>query len=268
MSDGAVVSSRAFASGLSRLRNYPGPRESTARMEGRLEERRRIARQLHDTLLQTFQASLIQMQVARNLLFNSPEAADQNLDRAINMASGAIAEGREAILELRCQAADQGDLAELLTRTGQELARPRERGESPVRFRLIVEGRRQPLKAVVQEEVYQIGRELLRNAFRHAHASQIEAEIRYQRRLLCLHVRDNGRGISPEILETGRDGHWGLPGIRERANRIGARLDFWSKTGAGTEVKLTVPSSVAYAAAESGRRFQLLHNLLDAFTGR
>ena len=132
----------------------------------------------------------------------------------------------------------------------QELARAQESTEPPVRFRVMVEGQRRPLQSFVQDEVYQIGRELLRNAFRHAQGSQIEAEVRYGRRLLCLHVRDNGRGISPEVLESGgQEGHWGLAGIRERANRIGARLDFWTKRGAGTEVRLSVPASMAYAAA-------------------
>ena len=131
----------------------------------------------------------------------------------------------------------------------QELASAPESTEPPVRCRVIVEGHRRPLKSSVQDEVYQIGRELLRNAFRHAQASEVEAEIRYERRSLCLHVRDNGRGIDPEVLESGgRNGHWGLKGIRERAERIGARLDFWTKRGAGTEVRLTVPASVAYAA--------------------
>jgi len=106
---------------------------------------------------------------------------------------------------------------------------------------------------------------LLRNAFRHAQASQIEAEIRYRRRLLCLHVRDDGKGIAPEVLETGRDGQRGLVGIRERTNRIGARLEFWSKKGAGTEVQLTVPAAIAYAAAGSGRRVPLVDQIIDAF---
>jgi signal transduction histidine kinase len=245
---------------LSRLRVYRIAREFDARPEGRLDERTRVARELHDTLLQTFQASLLQMQVARNLFSRRPEEVAQNLDRAINMAADAIAEGRSAIQGLRCQAADRGDLEQLLNVAGQELARPQESKENPVRFRVVVEGRRQQLKSIVQEEVYQITRELLRNAFQHAQGSQVEAEIRYQRRLFRVHVRDNGSGIDPEVLKAGgRDGHWGFTGIRERTKRIGARLDFWSERGAGTEVRLTVPASIAYAAGEKGRPFQLLH---------
>jgi signal transduction histidine kinase len=248
----------AIGWGLSRLRVYQIAREFDARLEGRLDERMRVARELHDTILQSFQASLVQMQAARNLFSRRPDQAAQNLDRAINMAADAIAEGRDAIQELRCQAADRGDMEKLLTETGQELARSQELGEHPVRFRVVVEGQRQQLEPLVQVEIYQIARELLRNAFRHAQASQVEAEIRYQRRLFCVHVRDNGKGIEPEVLQAGgRDGHWGLTGICERTKRIGARLDFWSKRGAGTEVRLTVPALISYAAGERGRRFQL-----------
>jgi signal transduction histidine kinase len=250
----------AFGWGLSRLRASQIAREFNARVEGRLDERQRVARELHDTLLQTYQASLVQIQVARNLFFRSPEQAAQNLDRAIKMAADAIAEGRDAIQELRCQAADRGDMEKLLTETGQELACSQELGEHPVRFRVVVEGQRQQLEPLVQVEIYQIARELLRNAFRHAQASQVEAEIRYQRRLFCVHVRDDGKGIDSEVVTAGgRDGHWGLKGICERAKRIGARLDFWSERGAGTEVRLTLPALIAYAAGEKGRRFQLTH---------
>jgi signal transduction histidine kinase len=115
------------------------------------------------------------------------------------------------------------------------------------------EGERQALSPILQDEVYRIARELLRNAFQHAHAHQIEAEIRYDDARFRLRIRDDGRGIDPKVLkEGGCAGHWGLPGIRERAKQIGARLDFWSEAGAGTEVELTVPASVAYAKASNG----------------
>jgi signal transduction histidine kinase len=226
--------------------------------EARLAERTRIARELHDTLLQSFQASLLQMQSARNLLSRRPEQAVQNLDDAITMAAGAIVEGRDEIQHLRSQPMSQGDLAQLLTMTGQELTRSHEVKEQPVTFRVVVEGERQDLEPLLQDEVYRMARELLRNAFQHAEARQIEAEIRYEHRMLRVYVRDDGKGITPEILEAGgRDGHWGLAGIRERAKRIGARLDFWSEARAGTEVQLTIPSSIAYRGVHSGRRFKL-----------
>jgi signal transduction histidine kinase len=185
----------------------------------------------------------------------------------IATAAASIARGGAAILELRCQAADAGDLETLLAVAGQEFTR-RQTREHPVRFRVVVEGQRRQLKSPVLAEICHIGRELLRNAFQHANARQIEVEIRYRRSALCLHVRDDGQGIDPEILGGGRNGHWGLAGIRERTNRIGAKLDFWSKPGAGTEAQLTVPSPIAYTAAERATGFSSFLNHLMPFTRR
>ena len=188
------------------------------------------------------------MQAARNMFARRPEKAVQSLDKAITTAAGAVAEGRSAIQDLRAQPAGGGDLAQLLTAAGQELARSEEAPGNPPVFRVTVEGERQDLQPLLQDEVYRIARELLRNAFRHAQAGRIEAEIRYESRQLRVHVRDDGKGIDPEILKTGgRAGHWGLPGMRERANRFGGKLEFWSEAGAGTEAVLTVPAAVAYA---------------------
>ena len=118
---------------------------------------------------------------------------------------------------------------------------------------MTVEGERRDLEPLLQDEVYRIARELLRNAFRHAQAGRIEAEIRYESRHLRVHVRDDGKGIDPEVLKAGgRAGHWGLPGMRERAGRFGGKLDFWSEAGAGTEAVLTVPAAAAYANSNGG----------------
>jgi signal transduction histidine kinase len=118
------------------------------------------------------------------------------------------------------------------------------------------------LSPIIQEEVYQVARELFRNAFRHAEARRIEADIRYDDRVLRLRIRDNGKGIDLKVLQQGGNGHWGLRGARERAERIGAQLDFWSEAGAGTEVQLTVPARIAYA----GSRDSLLPKLLRKVT--
>jgi signal transduction histidine kinase/ligand-binding sensor domain-containing protein len=244
---------------LYRYRVHQIAREFNARVEGRVDERLRVSRELHDTLLQSFQASLIQMQAAHDLFSRRPKEAAQNLDDAITMAAGAIAEGRGAIQGLRSQPPVEDDLVKVLTVTGQDLARSQEAKEHPVSFRLEVEGEQQPLEPLLQDEVSRIARELLRNAFRHSQASQIEAEIRYDPHLLRVHVRDDGKGIHPEILKAGgRDGHWGLAGMRERAKQIGARLDFWSEAGAGTEVQLTVAASIAYQTNHQESRSWLL----------
>jgi signal transduction histidine kinase len=224
----------------------------------RMEERTRIARELHDTLLQTFHGLLFRFQAARNMLPRRLEEGIQALDGALDTAEQAIAEGRDAIQDLRSSPAVQSDLAQLLTATGHELARSQEVNRDSATFRVTVEGERKDLYPILQDEVYRIAREVLRNAFRHARAHQIEAEIRYDDRSLRLRIRDDGTGIDPKVLdEGGRAGHWGLPGIRERAKHIGARLDFWSEAGAGTEVELTVPASVAYGTSRNGPGFRL-----------
>ena len=249
-----VAAFLAMLWGLYQLRVYQVRREFNAQLDGRVDERMRVARELHDTLLQSFQASLIQMQAARNVLTRRPEKAEQSLDKAITTAAGAVAEGRDAIQNLRAQPAGGDDLAQLLTAAGQELAHSDETPENPPVFRLTVEGERRDLEPLLQDEVYRIARELLRNAFRHAQAGRIEAEIRYESRQLRVHVRDDGKGIDPEILKAGgRAGHWGLAGMRERAGRFGGKLDFWSEGGAGTETVLTVPAAAAYATSNGGR---------------
>jgi signal transduction histidine kinase len=233
-------------------------RAFNVRLEGRLEERTRIARELHDTLLQSFQGLMFSFQAGRNLLPGRIEEAIRTFDRAIREGDEAIAEGRDAIQGLRADPALESNLEHLLTAAGKELARSSGAEGEPPAFRVTVEGARQPLSPLLQDEVYRITREILRNAFRHAHASRIEAEITYDRQFFRLRIRDNGKGIDPKVLEQGaRPGHWGLPGVRERAKRIGAQLKLWSEPGAGTEVELTVPASVAYAASHVRRRFGL-----------
>ena len=246
--------------GLYRLRLYQVAREFSAQTG----ERARIARDLHDTLLQSFQASLIQMQTARNVLPRSLEDAAQTLDSAIGSAEHAIDEGRRTIQDLRATVAPRSNLEYLLTIAAQQLAEAPDSNRTHPTFDVTVEGAPQILSPAIQDEVYRIGREALRNAFRHAHASRIEAEIRYDARCLRLRIRDDGRGIDRQILEAGaKAGHWGLPGIRERAKRIGGQFDIWSEPGAGTEIELTVPASRAYAIPQAQRRFALFRKKTD-----
>ena len=229
--------------------------EFNMRMEERVEERTRIARELHDTLLQSFQGLMFSFQAARNLLPGRTEEAIRTLNGAIREGDEAVAEGRDAIQNLRRGSA-QRRLEDLLTATGQEL-RDAQDGDTVV-FQMIMEGQPRTLSPLLQDEIYRIGREVLRNAFQHSCARRIEAAIRYDPDLFSLRIRDDGKGIDPAVLQEGaRAGHWGLPGIRERAKRIGARLALWSESGAGTEVELTVPASVAYAASHVRRRFGL-----------
>jgi signal transduction histidine kinase len=248
-----VAAFLAMLWGLYRLRLYQIRREFNAQLDGRVEERMRVARELHDTLLQSFQASVILMQAARNIFERRPEKAVQSLDKAITTAAGAVAEGRSAIQDLRVHPAGEADLPQLFTAAGQELAHSGEAPGNPPAFAVTVEGERQNLQPLLQDEVYRITRELLRNAYRHAQAGRIEVEIRYESRHLRVHVRDDGKGIDAEILKAGGStGHWGLPGMRERANQFGGKLEFWSEAGAGTEAVLTVPAAAAYANSNGG----------------
>ena len=220
-------------------------------LEARVKERTRIARDLHDTLLQTLHGLMFQFQAVRNLLPRRPEEATQSLDDAIEETEKALAESRDAIQGLRSGAIAQDNLAELLTVTMQELTASAD-GQIPI-FDLIEEGERRSLSSAAKDEICRVALEILRNAFRHSNATRIEAEIRHDNHMLRLRIRDNGNGIDPLVLkEGGRPGHWGLRGIRERAERIGSQVDLWSESGAGTEVQLTVPAAIAYDAPREG----------------
>jgi nitrate/nitrite-specific signal transduction histidine kinase len=147
----------------------------------------------------------------------------------------------------------------MLLATGRELAAAQNGRHIAPPLRVIVEGQRRTKRAMITEEIYRVARELLRNAYRHAHARNIEAEIRYDPGAFLLVIRDDGKGIDPTVLkDRGRAGHWGLPGVYERAEGIGAQVDIWSEAGAGTEVRLTVPAAIAYEKSRDGGRFKLL----------
>jgi signal transduction histidine kinase len=160
---------------------------------------------------------------------------------------------------LRADRPLERDLENQLTAVGKELASIAQ-GAAPA-FQVTVEGARQILSPLLQDEVYRIAREILRNAFRHAGATRIEAEIAYDGRFFRLRIRDNGKGIDRTVLEQGmRQGHWGLPGVRERATRIGARLKLWSEPGAGAEAELTIPGRIAYRIVRRRERLALFRN--------
>jgi signal transduction histidine kinase len=232
-------------------------RQFNMRLEERVGERTRIARDLHDALLQSFQGLVFRFQGALNQLPNRPEKAYEVLESALISADQAIAEGRNAIQELRSGSSQESNLEQTLLATGRELGSSQNGGDSAPTLRVIVEGTRRAKQAMIREEIYRIARELLRNAYRHAHARSIEAELRYDDAFVLI-VRDDGKGIDSQVLkERGSAGHWGLRGLYERAEGIGARLDVWSEAGAGTEARLTVPGAVAYEKSGDGGRFKL-----------
>jgi PAS domain S-box-containing protein len=203
----------------------------------RLEERTRIAQELHDTLLQTFISASMLFSVAVDGV--PPDAPFKpRLDRIFQIMNQGIREGRNTIQGLRSFESPRLDLVAALSRVQNDLA------ISPdIDFRVIVVGRQKRLQPGIQDEIYRIGREALINAFSHARAQRIELEIEYADSDLRMRIRDNGRGIDPEVLDAGREGHWGLAGMRERANRIGALLKISSGASAGTELELSIPGA-------------------------
>lgn len=220
-------------------------RQLSARMrlryEERMAERERIARELHDTLLQGTQALMLKVQAASNRVHDDGPARKM-LEEALVSADDVMAEGRDRIQDLRIAAEARGDLPKSLAAVGEELAQ----GQA-IAFRVVVEGAARELKLAVRDEAYRIGREALLNAFRHAQARSIEVQIIFADDLR-MRVRDDGLGIDPAALEAGSlPGHWGLQGMRERAKKLGATIEIWSRSEAGTEIELRIPAAAAYA---------------------
>jgi len=206
----------------------------------RLEERTRIAQELHDTLLQTFLSASMQLTVAADLLRQDQEV-EPRLRRILQIINDGLREGREAIQDLRSPDSSASDLVQALSRVQREVA-----VKSDVVFHVKVAGRQQPLQPSIRHEIYRIAREALVNAFCHSRATCVEFELEYTDRDLRIFVRDNGCGIDPQVLQEGRNGHWGLPGMRERAARIGGLLNISSSAAAGTEVHISIPGAVAF----------------------
>jgi signal transduction histidine kinase/ligand-binding sensor domain-containing protein len=218
-------------------------------IEARVGERTRIARELHDTLLQSFHGLLLRFQTASYLLPERPGEAKERLDVAIEQAAKAITEGRDAVQGLRVSTVEGNDLAVALRTLGDDLA-TNASAHPPPAFRVGVEGQARDLHPIVRDEIYKIAAEALRNAFRHAQAGRVEVEIRYDSDDFRLRVRDDGKGIDQAVLAAqGIEGHYGLRGMPERAAAIGGKVAVWSEMGAGTEVELRVPARTLYAAS-------------------
>jgi signal transduction histidine kinase/ligand-binding sensor domain-containing protein len=216
-------------------------------LEARVDERTRIARELHDTLLQSFQGLTLHFQRVRNLLPDRASEAMPTLDRALDGAEQAIIEGRDAIHDLRSSTNAANVLAEEIAAFGEGLAAKGSDQKEPVQFRTVVEGSPCALSSDAYVEIFRIAREALRNAFSHSRGHLIETEMAYTESLFRLRVRDDGKGINPdERVRVERTGHWGLKGMRERAEHLGGELEVWSEPGAGTEIELRVPASIAY----------------------
>ena len=220
--------------------------------EERLGERTRIAQELHDTLLQGLLATSMQLHVTLDRLPDDSTARPQ-LARLLAMLRQVVSESRNAVQGLRAPALDSDDLERAFAKVREELAVAESTG-----FRIIVDGQSRPLNPLIRDQVYRIGREGLSNAFRHSGAAMVEVEINYGESDLRLAVRDTGCGIDEELLRSSREGHWGLIGMRECAEKIGARLKVSSRAGAGTELDLTIPGHIAFTRPPSGRTWRWL----------
>src|SRR5262249_27625446 len=178
----------------------------------------------------------------------SDEPARQIFEETLKQSDQVMLEGRELVLDLRATVSEPTDLPTTFVGFGEGMLKA-----GSCSFRVVVNGSVRPLHPVVFEELSKIGREALTNAFRHSVAHSIEAELNYQRSELCIRIRDDGRGIDSIILEQGqREGHFGLPGMRERAQKVGAHLDVWSRVAAGTEVELRIAAGIAYVSEPNG----------------
>jgi len=223
-----------------------------------VDERLRVARDLHDTLLQSFQGLLLRFQAVHSFLPGRAADARQVLETALDDAAQAISEARDAVQDLRGSAVVTSSLAKALEALGEGMAQDRKAGDQDrAAFSVEVEGTPENLHPILRDEIYRIAAEALRNAFHHARAGRIEVEIRYAAHRFRVLVRDDGIGIHANVLShEGRPGHWGLRGMRERAKQIGGELEVWSEHAAGTEIELTVPASIAYQSY-ARRRFGL-----------
>ena len=219
--------------------------EMNLRFEERLAERTRIAQELHDTLLQGFLSASMQLDVAADYL--PPESAAKPIvARVLELMRGVIADSRRVVRGLRSQGDVPRELDQAFSRVPEELG-----SKQAADFRVVVEGSPRPLRLFIRDDVYRMGREALVNAFRHSGANSIHVELEYGSRALRVRIHDDGCGIDEQVLRAGREGHFGLPGMRERAERIGARLRVWSRPQQGTEVELSVPAHIAFESKSS-----------------
>ncbi|WP_454831044.1 sensor histidine kinase [Pseudoxanthomonas wuyuanensis] len=220
-------------------------RRLTARLREQIgerhRERERIARELHDTLLQSVQGLILRFQALSDRLPDD-EPVRSAMVRTLDRADEVLAEGRKRVMDLRAGAGGIGELSAALSAVGDEL------GQTSATVCLVqYEGTPYRLNPLVQDELYRIGREALLNAFQHADARQVTVRVIYGRRALRLSVCDNGHGLPEAVLQArGKPGHWGLSGMQERAGRIGAAFKLDSAVGGGTCIELEVPAGDAY----------------------
>ncbi len=223
-----------------RLRVWQVTAHVRDRFEERLAERTRIAQELHDSLIQDVMGISLQIEVTDELL-PSGGAAKQSLARALGLCKSALDAGRRALKDLRAVSLSAADIVKSFSQLSGEFAR-----DGGPEVDILVEGHERPLTAVTGNDVLQVGRQAITNAFQHAHASRIHVLLSYGEQHLRIRVQDNGRGIDEKTLNSGRPGHYGMAGMQERAQRLGGNISIRSRVGEGTEVDLYVPAQLIY----------------------
>lgn len=232
---------------LYRLRVRRAAEQLQARLEARLGERERIARELHDTLLQGVQGVMLRFQAVTDMLALD-QPARRSLEQAMDRADQVLAEGRDRVRDLRDRGAGRGELANALASAGRELE---QRGGAA--FVVTVQGTVRPLQPRVLDEAYRIGHEAIVNAYTHAGAKEVTLLLDYAPRRFRMTICDDGIGIDVRYLTPrGRADHWGLRGMHERATGIGGRLEVASTLGRGSQVRLSVRGSRAYRRTRPG----------------
>jgi signal transduction histidine kinase/ligand-binding sensor domain-containing protein len=231
-----------------RMRNFAA--QAVARLEERTQERERIARELHDTLLQSVQAMILHVHAA-TLKLPAPDPARIQIEQALQQADDVMVEGRERVRDLRDNEPQQQNLVEAIRAADNRLSAP-----GVASLQVAVDGEVRQLHPAIYPEVLSIVCEAIANAYRHANASRIDVRIVYRAGELRIIISDDGAGIPAEIIAAGgRSNHWGICGMRERAARIKAKLALRSDVGAGTEWRLTLPGVLAYQPASPRFRF-------------
>ena len=227
-----------------------------SRLNERMAEQERVARELHDALLQSMQGLVMRFQTAAERI-PAGDPARQMLEEVLTQSDEVLTEGRERALGLRMTASGAVDLSEAYAAVALELKQ-----DYPADFRLVVNGDARELHLIVRDELYRIGREAITNSFQHADARKYETEIHYDRSELRICFRDEGRGVDKQALDAShQSGHWGVSGMQERARKIGAELEVWSRPGGGTEIVVRVPAAIAYRPTAEPSRWERLRRI-------
>ena len=240
-----VLAGAAIGLGLHVLRLHQMSVQLRERFEERLSARIQVDQELHDALLQGVLSASMQLHVAIDQLPDDSPALPA-MNHVLQLMGRVADDGRNTLQGLRSSIDSSHDLTNSLAQIPEQV------DAGKVDFRVVVEGSSVPLRPLVRDDVYRIVREAIVNAVRHSQAKTVSLRMMYAPSQLRISVVDDGRGIDPASLQSGRKGRWGLPGMRKQAEKIGGGLKVWSRAGKGTEVELRLPGNIAFEERPSG----------------